>query len=84
MSSQLVPGAERRRPENAAQRASAIIVTDAWISRCAQRVCSRDPAIDHGDADELAWFMYCQDRYRKLPPEHAVDTLFSDQHRWIA
>lgn len=73
------PGVERRRPENAALRAREIVVTDAWLARCATRMRCHDPAIAVGDADELAWFMYCQDRYKRLPPERAVDTLFAEQ-----
>lgn len=73
------PGVERRRPENAALRARQIVVADDWLARCATRVRRHDPAIAAVDADELARFMYCQDRYRRLPPERAVDTLFAAQ-----
>ena len=81
MPSPHAPGVERRRPENAALRAREIVVTDAWLARCASRVRSHDPAIAAGDAAELAWFMYSQDRYKRLPPERAVDTLFAEQRR---
>ena len=76
------PGAERRRPENTALRARNLIVTEDWLSRCARRVCGHDASIQPDDADELAWFMYCQDRYRRMEPERAVDALFADQDRW--
>lgn len=70
-----------RPADEAAVRAGETRAQQAWLSRCATRVCQRDPAIAPQDAEELAWFMFTQDRYKSMPPEGAVDALFLAQQQ---